>query len=260
MQALSCFASGLGRALDFRGIRHQAKTRQGSRSVAEYFSLYCGLDGNSAAITATDTGNSVQIVCLDLEGVLVPEIWIELSARTGIAALARTTRDEPDYDKLMRGRIEILAQHKLGLPDIQKAVGSMAPLPGAKEFLAELRTRFQIVILSDTFYEFAAPLIAQLDWPTLFCHRIEADAAGFVVDYHLRMPEQKRAAVAAFRSLNFKTIAAGDSYNDVGMLKEADAGFFFCPPDNVIADFPQFPVTRRYSELRDRIFGVAAKF
>jgi phosphoserine/homoserine phosphotransferase len=218
------------------------------------------LRGNSAATIATHTGNSVQIVCLDLEGVLVPEIWIELSQRTGVAALSRTTRDEPDYDKLMRGRIEILRHHKLGLPDIQKVVGDMAPLPGAKQFLADLRKRFQIVILSDTFYEFAAPLIAQLDWPTLFCHRVEADAAGTVVNYHLRMPEQKRAAVAAFRSLNFKTIAAGDSYNDVGMLKEADAGFFFCPPDNVIADFPQFPVTRRYEELRDRILAAAAKF
>lgn len=204
-------------------------------------------------------GNIVKIVCLDLEGVLVPEIWIEVSKLTGIAELSRTTRDEPDYDKLMGERIALLKRHNLGLPDIQKVIDGMGPLPGAKEFIAQLRGRFQIVILSDTFYEFAAPLMRQLDWPTLFCHRLEADASGSVVDYHLRMPDQKRAAVAAFRSLNFKTIAAGDSYNDTGMLTEADAGVFFCPPDNVIADFPQFPVTRDYAQLSAAILEAAAR-
>jgi phosphoserine/homoserine phosphotransferase len=220
----------------------------------------------TAALTAvlpsplTATGILVQIVCLDLEGVLVPEIWIELSGRTGIEALSRTTRDEPDYDKLMRGRIEILKRHRLGLPDIQEVIGTMAPMPGAKEFLAQLRSRFQVIILSDTFYEFAAPLMAQLERPTLFCHRIEADADGYVVDYHLRMPDQKRAAVAALKSLNFRTIAAGDSYNDVGMLQAADAGMFFRPPAKVITDFPEFPVMHEYDELRDAIFEASSKF
>jgi len=200
----------------------------------------------------------VQIVCLDLEGVLVPEIWIEFSKRTGIPELSRTTRDEPDYDKLMRFRLDLLARKKLGLPDIQAVIGGMGPMPGAREFLDELRSRFQVVILSDTFYEFARPLMQQLGMPTLFCHRLEVDEAGFVRDYHLRMPDQKRAAVNAFRALNFRVIAAGDSYNDTAMLGAAHAGILFRPPANVIAEFPQFPVTRDYAELAAAIGEAAA--
>ncbi len=191
----------------------------------------------------------MQIVCLDLEGVLVPEIWIEFSERTGIPELRRTTRDEPDYDKLMRGRLELLRRHRLGLPDIQRVIAAMGPEPGAKAFLDDLRTRYQVVILSDTFYEFAMPLMAQLGMPTLFCHRLETDAQGFVTAYRLRMPEQKRASVRALRSIAFKVVAAGDSYNDTAMLAEADAGILFRPPQNVIDAFPQFPVVRDYPAL-----------
>lgn len=201
----------------------------------------------------------MQIVCLDLEGVLVPEIWIEFSRRTGIPELRRTTRDEPDYDKLMKGRLAILAQHQLGLPDIQKVIAEMGPMPGAKDFLDDLRSRFQVVILSDTFYEFATPLMRQLGLPTLFCHRLEADARGFLVNYHLRIPEQKREAVKAFKGLNFKVIAAGDSYNDTAMLGEAHAGILFCPPENVIREFPQYPVTRDYAELGAEIEKASAR-
>ncbi len=192
----------------------------------------------------------MQIVCLDLEGVLIPEIWIEFSQRTGIPELAKTTRDEPDYDKLMRGRIHILGERGLGLPDIQGVIADMRPLAGAREFLDWLRSECQVVILSDTYYQFAAPLMRQLGYPTLFCHELVVEADGRVRDYRLRMPDQKRASVKAFRELNFHTIAAGDSYNDTSMLAEANAGILFCPPANVVAEFPQFPVTRDYDELR----------
>ena len=200
----------------------------------------------------------MHILCLDLEGVLIPEIWIEFSKRTGILELSRTTRDEPDYDKLMRGRLEILRRHQLGLPDIQRVIHAMGPLPGANEFLAEMRTNFQVVILSDTFSQFAQPLMRQLGWPTLFCHELDIGPDGTVRDYRLRMNDHKRAAVRAFRSLNFKTIAAGDSYNDVAMLSEADAGIFVHPPANVAAEFPQFPVTNSYGELESAILKAAA--
>ena len=200
----------------------------------------------------------MQIVCLDLEGVLVPEIWIEFSERTGIPELRRTTRDEPDYDKLMKGRLSLLAQHKLGLPDIQKVIAEMGPMAGAKDFLDDLRTRFQVIILSDTFYEFAMPLMRQLGLPTLFCHKLEADQRGFLVNYHLRMPEQKREAVKALKGLNFKVIAAGDSYNDTAMLGEAHAGILFHPPENVIREFPQYPVTMNYAELDAEIRKASA--
>jgi phosphoserine/homoserine phosphotransferase len=200
----------------------------------------------------------VQIVCLDLEGVLVPEIWIAFSERTGIPELRRTTRDEPDYDKLMRGRLALLRQHGLGLPDIQKVIAGMGPERGAKDFLDALRQRYQVVILSDTFYEFAMPLMAQLGMPTLFCHRLETDPAGFVSAYHLRLPEQKRAAVKAFKALAFRVIAAGDSYNDTAMLGEAHAGILFRPPQNVIAEFPQYPVVHDYAGLRSEIDRAAA--
>ncbi len=201
----------------------------------------------------------MQLVCLDLEGVLVPEIWIEFSNRTGIPELRRTTRDEPDYDKLMKYRLDILAEHKLGLPDIQKVIAAMGPMPGAKGLLDDLRKQFQVVILSDTFYEFAMPLMEQLGMPTLFCHKLEADATGLLVNYHLRMPNQKAEAVQRFKQLNFKVIAAGDSYNDTAMLSEAHAGILFHPPENVIREFPQFPVTMNYAELKSEILKASKK-
>lgn len=195
----------------------------------------------------------MQLVCLDLEGVLVPEIWVEFARRTGIAELSLTTRDEPDYDKLMTGRLRILCQHGLGLPDIEKVVAAMAPLPGARDFLDGLREVYEVIILSDTFYEFARPLTRQLGLPTLFCHSLESDAEGKLVDYRLRMPDQKREAVKRLKELNFQVVAAGDSYNDTAMLREAHWGIFFCPPESVVREFPQFPVTRSYGELRRTI-------
>jgi phosphoserine/homoserine phosphotransferase len=203
----------------------------------------------------------VRIVCLDLEGVLVPEIWIEFAGRVGIPELRRTTREEPNYDTLMKYRLDLLARHRLGLPDIQKVIADMGPLPGAREFLDDLRAHYQVVILSDTFYEFAHPLMRQLAWPTLFCHSLETDAEGWVVDYHLRMADQKRQAVNRFRELNFKVVAAGDSYNDTAMLGAAHGGILFNPPENVVREFPQFPVVRDYAALRveiDRAFAHAA--
>lgn len=191
------------------------------------------------------------IACLDLEGVLVPEIWINVAERTGIDALRATTRDIPDYDELMRQRLRILDENQLGLPDVQSVIAGMGPLEGAKDFLDWLKSEFQVVILSDTFYEFAAPLMKQLDYPTLFCHQLEIDpGCGKITNYQLRQKDQKRQAVKAFHNLNFKVIAAGDSYNDTSMLGEADAGILFCPPQNVIEEFPQFPVTRNYQEMK----------
>ena len=190
------------------------------------------------------------VVCLDLEGVLIPEIWIEFSRRSGIAELSRTTRDEPDYDRLMRFRIDLLERHGLKLADIQQVIDGMGPLPGAREFLDEMRTRYQVIILSDTFYEFADPLMRQLGRPTLFCHRLLVDDAGRVRDYKLRQPDQKRCAVEALKSLNYRVMAAGDSYNDTGMLLAADAGFFIHAPPAIAAQFPQFPVTNSYAELK----------
>lgn len=192
----------------------------------------------------------MEIACLDLEGVLVPEIWINVAERTGIESLRLTTRDIPDYDQLMTRRLSILAENHLGLPDIQEVIGGMSPLPGAREFLDWLRERAQVVILSDTFYQFAAPLMRQLGWPTLLCHRLEIGEGGRVSSYHLRQKDQKRQAVKAFHQLNFRVIAAGDSYNDTTMLSEADLGILFRPPENVIEEFPQFPVTRTYDELQ----------
>ena len=193
------------------------------------------------------------IVCLDLEGVLVPEIWINVAEATGIEGLRITTRDEPDYDKLMRNRIGILDQHGLRLRDIQAVIRKMGPLEGAREFLAWLRGEHQVIILSDTFYEFAAPLMEQLGHPTLFCHSLVVDADNKVRDYRLRIQDGKRKAVMTLKLLNFGVIAAGDSYNDTSMLGEADAGILFRPPDNVVREFPQFPVTRTYAELRAAI-------
>ena len=195
----------------------------------------------------------MEIACLDLEGVLVPEIWINFAERTGIEELRLTTRDVPDYDVLMTRRLEILRENDLGLSDIQKVIGGMSPLPGAGEFLDWLRERAQVVILSDTFYQFAAPLMRQLGWPTLFCHQLEIDEDGRVSNYHLRQKDQKRQAVKAFHQLNFRVLAAGDSYNDTAMLSEADLGILFRPPKNVIEEFPQFPVTRSYDELQNEL-------
>jgi phosphoserine/homoserine phosphotransferase len=190
------------------------------------------------------------VACLDLEGVLIPEIWIQFAERTGIEELRRTTRDEPDYDKLMRRRIQLLAEHGYKLRDIQAVIAGMDPLPGAREFLDWLRERMQVVILSDTFYQFAAPLVRKLGSPTLFCHDLLVDDTSQIVDYRLRQADSKRHAVIALRSLHFDTIATGDSYNDTAMLAEADHGILFRPPENVIREFPQFPVTRSYEELR----------
>lgn len=192
----------------------------------------------------------MQIACLDLEGVLVPEIWIAFAERTGIAELRATTRDVPDYDALMRQRLRILAEHGLKLRDIQDVIARLRPLEGAYAFLAWLREQFQVLILSDTFYEFALPLMRQLGDPTLFCHRLETDATGRVVNYRLRQPDQKRAAVKALHQLNFRVAAAGDSYNDTAMLAEADIGILFRPPDSVAREFQQFAVTHNYEELR----------
>ena len=201
----------------------------------------------------------MQVVCLDLEGVLIPEIWIAFAERTGIADFRRTTRDEPGYDKLMRWRLALLKQHGLKLADIQAVIGGMAPMDGAKDFLDDLRARYQVIILSDTFYEFADPMMRQLGRPTLFCHRLVIDADGFVAGYKLRQPDQKAHAVNALKGLNYQVIAAGDSYNDTGMLGAADAGFFIHPPERIVAQFPQYPVNRSYAELKASIDGAAAR-
>ncbi len=190
------------------------------------------------------------IVTLDLEGVFTPEIWIAFADQVGIPELRRTTRDEPDYDKLMRFRIALLQEHGLTLADIQAVIARMDPLPGAREFLDWLRARAQVIILSDTFYQFAQPLMAKLGYPTLFCHRLIVDEKGMITGYELRMPDSKRAAVNALKAINFTIVAAGDSYNDVTMLKEADQGFLFRPPENVKAEFPQFPVAEDYETLK----------
>lgn len=198
----------------------------------------------------------VIIACLDLEGVLVPEIWINVAERTGIESLRRTTRDEPDYDALMRARLEILDRNGLGIRDIQRVIAEIDPLEGARDCLDWLRSRFQVVVLSDTFYQFAEPLMRKLGFPTLFCNDLEIAESGRIVGYRLRLPDQKRESVIRLRELNFQTIAAGDSYNDMSMLAVADAGILFRSPDNVIAEFPQYPVTQTYEEFR-REFEVA---
>ncbi len=197
------------------------------------------------------------LACLDLEGVLVPEIWINVAEQTQIAELRRTTRDEPDYDKLMRFRLEILERNGLGIHEIEAVIAQMDPLDGAVDFLDWLRERWQVVILSDTFYQFAQPLIRKLGFPTLFCHDLEIDPEGRITGYRLRMPDQKRESVAALRALNFGVIAAGDSYNDTTMLAEAHAGILFRPPEKVAAEFPQYPVAETYEQLREAFTGAA---
>ncbi len=192
----------------------------------------------------------MEVACLDLEGVLVPEIWIAFAEETGIEALKDTTRDIPDYDVLMQQRLRILDEHGLTLPQIQAVIAKLKPLDGAVEFIDWLRERFQVVILSDTFYEFSQPLMKQLGFPTLFCHRLIADETGRIVDYKLRQANPKRQSVLAFKSLYYRIIAAGDSYNDTTMLAEADAGILFHAPQNVIEEFPQFPAVQTFEDLK----------
>jgi phosphoserine/homoserine phosphotransferase len=199
----------------------------------------------------------MDVVCLDLEGVLVPEIWILFAEKTGITELKATTRDIPDYDELMRQRLSLLDKNNLKLGDIQAVISEMAPLTGAEDFLDSLRETYQVIILSDTFYEFAQPLMSQMNWPTLFCHRLNISGDDEVKGYTLRQTDHKRQSVEALKRLNFKVYAAGDSYNDTTMLKEADAGFLFRAPENVIKEFPQFPVTNDYAELRAFFDAVA---
>jgi len=192
----------------------------------------------------------VELACLDLEGVLIPEIWIAFAEKTGIDELRATTRDIPDYDVLMKQRLRILDENGLGLNEIQEVIATLEPLPGAKEFTDWLRERFQVIILSDTFYEFAQPLMRQLGFPTLLCHKLEVDENGRVTDYKLRQANPKRQAIVALKSIYYRTIAAGDSYNDTTMLAEADAGILFHAPDNVITEFPQFPAVHTYEDLK----------
>jgi phosphoserine / homoserine phosphotransferase len=200
----------------------------------------------------------VGMICLDLEGVLVPEIWIAVAERTGIADLRLTTRDVPDYDALMRHRLELLARHGLDLMAIQTVIAGLEPLPGARDFVDWARANHQLVILSDTFYEFAEPLMRQLGRPTLFCHRLLVDEAGRISGYRLRMADHKAAAVEAFRRLHFATLAAGDSYNDIRMLQAADHGILYAPPARVVADYPGLPVCDDHMALRDQVIEAFA--
>ena len=192
----------------------------------------------------------MEIACLDLEGVLVPEIWIGFAEKTGITELRATTRDIPDYNILMQQRLRLLRENNLGLEDIQSVISTMSPMDGAIDFVAWLKERFQVVILSDTFYEFSEPLMRQLNFPTLFCHRLIVDLNGSITDYKLRQKDPKRQCVKAFHSLNFRVIASGDSYNDTTMLSEAEAGILFRAPKNVIEEFPQYPSVASYDELK----------
>ncbi len=189
------------------------------------------------------------ICCLDLEGVLIPEIWINVAKKTGVKALEITTRDEPDYDKLMRFRLGILKKEGIKLRDIQNVINSMNPLPGAKSFLRQLQEKYQVIILSDTYYEFAGPMMKKLGYPTLFCNWLAVDKKGFIASYHLRQKNGKKQAVKGLKGLGFKVVAAGDSYNDIAMLQAADRGILFRPPAKITEEFPRFPVTQSYPEL-----------
>ena len=199
------------------------------------------------------------LACLDLEGVLLPEIWVKFAEKTGIEELKLTTRDIPDYDELMQARLKILADHNLKIHDIQKVIATLSPLEGAADFLRWLKSEFQVIILSDTYYEFIGPLMKQLDYPTVFCHSLVIDENGIIADYKLRQTDQKTKAVKALQSLNFQVISAGDSYNDTGMLQQADGGILFCPPENVIKDFPQFPVAKNYAEFKSLLISTKEK-
>ena len=196
------------------------------------------------------------LACLDLEGVLLPEIWIAFAEKTGIEQLKLTTREIPDYDELMQGRLKILNDNNLKLLDIQNVIKTLSPMAGAIDFLAWLKSEFQVIILSDTFYQFVEPLTKSLDYPTLFCNDLIVNSKGDITGYQLRQKDGKTKAVSALKKLNFKVIAAGDSYNDTGMLQEADAGILFCPPDNVIKEFPQFPVSRNYEEFKNTLLDM----
>ena len=202
----------------------------------------------------------MEIVCLDLEGVIIPEIWISVAEKTGIESLRATTRDVPNYDELMQQRLRIMNENNLGLITIQEVIDSLNPLEGALKFLNKLRENFQVVILSDTFYEFAEPFMQKLGRPTIFCHRLETDPDGKIINYHLRMKDHKREAVKAFNLLNYTVYAAGDSYNDTSMLGEAEYGFLFNAPENVITEFPQFPSIRTYDELEFEFEKVSPRF
>ncbi|MEC9119837.1 MAG: bifunctional phosphoserine phosphatase/homoserine phosphotransferase ThrH [Candidatus Thermoplasmatota archaeon] len=199
------------------------------------------------------------VVCFDLEGVLMPEVWINVAEKTGIEELRRTTRDEPDYDKLMRYRLDILDEHGITIDDIQQVIATMHPMPGAKEFLDEVRARWQVLILSDTFYQFAEPMMVKLDRPTIYCHDLEIDEdSRMLTGWKIRLEDQKRVTVEGLRAMNFNTLAVGDSYNDTNMLAEAHAGILFRPPQNVIDEFPQFPVAEDYAALMSEIESIAA--
>ncbi len=193
------------------------------------------------------------ITCLDMEGVLTPEIWLAVAEKTGIQELNVTTRDIPDYDELMKLRLNILSKHQVRISDITRVVEDLGPLDGAREFLVWLRARCQVIILSDTYYDLVGPLMKQLDFPTIFSHTLEIDGDGHIINYHLRQNDQKRHAVAALKGLHFRVLAAGDSYNDISMLKEADAGIFYRPPDSIRTEYPQFPVARSYEELKEEL-------
>ena len=202
----------------------------------------------------------MEVICLDLEGVIIPEIWISVAEKTGIESLRATTREVPDYDRLMQQRLRILNENNLGLPIIQEVINSLNPLMGALKFLNKLRENFQVVILSDTFYEFSEPFMEKLGRPTIFCHRLETNSDGKIINYHLRMKDHKREAVKAFNLLNYTVYAAGDSYNDTSMLSEAEYGFLFNAPENVITEFPQFPSIKTYDALQSEFKKVSPRF
>lgn len=195
------------------------------------------------------------ITCLDMEGVLVPEIWIAFAEATGIPELKRTTRDEPDYDKLMKFRLDILKEHHLGLKEIQETIAGIDPLPGAKEFLDELRTLTQVIILSDTFEQFAKPLMKKLDWPTIFCNTLEVAPDGAITGYKMRCPQSKLTTVRALQSAGYETIAAGDSFNDLGMIQASKAGFLFKSTEKIKADYPELPAFDEFDDLLNAIKG-----
>ena len=200
--------------------------------------------------------SSMNIVCLDLEGVLVPEIWIAFSKESGIPELKRTTRDEPDYDKLMKWRIGILKEHGLGLKEIQETIAKIDPMPGAKEFLDALREMTQVIIISDTFTQFAAPLMKKLGWPTIFCNTLEVAEDGEITGYRMRCEKSKLTTVKALQSIGFETIASGDSFNDLGMIEASKAGFLFRSTEQIKKDYPQYPAFESYDELLAAIKAV----
>ena len=195
----------------------------------------------------------MNIVCLDLEGVLVPEIWVAFAEETGIQELKKTTRDEPDYDKLMKWRLGILKEHGLGLKEIQETIAKINPMPGAKEFLDELRSMTQVIIISDTFTQFAAPLMKKLGWPTIFCNSLEVAEDGEITGYRMRVENSKYSTVKALQSIGFETIASGDSHNDLGMIKASKAGFLFKSTEQIKKDIPELPAYETYDELMEAI-------